>query len=109
MYPVLEDLAVVAIVGFFFLVLFVVLVLGLLFTEGLKWLANVGTHILGRLIVSAESKVNVARAPARIREKLSSAPAVALHPCQKRGWPAERPHMAHEVRQFVTGHGLFRS
>lgn len=109
MYPVLEDLAFIAIVDFFLLVLFVVLVLWLLLAEGLKWLANRSTHILSRLVAWAGSEVNVRCALAYIRERVSSARAAAQHSCQKRECPAERPHMARAVRQFVTGYGLFRS
>lgn len=109
MYAVLEYLAVVGIVWFLFLVLFAALAFWIVLTEGIKWLANFCDQILTRLVVRMRSAVDIAWARAGIRDKLSSARIVAGRPDHKRGWCSEQGHMAHAVRQFMAGHGLFRS
>lgn len=53
MHRLLEGLAAVGIAGFAYLILFVILVLWVLLTEGLKRLASVCTQILSRLIAGA--------------------------------------------------------
>lgn len=109
MYAVLEYLAVLGIVWLLFLVLFVALVFWMALTEGMKRLANFGNQILTRLIIRTKSEVNLAWARAGSRDKLSSFGIMAARADHKRGWPAGQIHMAHVVRQFVAGHGLFRS
>ncbi len=109
MYPVLEDLVVVAIVGSFFLILFVVLALWIVVTEGIKWLANFGTQMLTRALVRMGSEVKLTWARARLREKLLSLRAMAKHSDEKPGLPAERMKVARAVRQLVAAHGHFRT
>ncbi len=109
MYAILEDLVIVAVVGFFFLMLFIVLALWMVVTEGIKWLANFGTRMLTRALARLESEINIAWARARIREKLLFFRASVRQSEGKRGLPAERVHFAHAVRQFVAAHGHFRT
>ncbi len=108
MYSVLEDLAVVSIVGFFFLTLLIVLVLWIAVTEGMKRLANFGTRMLTRSLARMGSEVNVAWARARIREKLLSFPTSASPSDEKRGLPAGRMNLARAARQLAAAHVHFR-
>lgn len=109
MYAVLEYLAVVGIVWFLFLMLFVALVFWIVLTEGISWLANFGTQVITRLTVRTRPEVNIAWARARIWEKLTSSRVVAEQPDQKRGLSAEQTYMVRVRRQFVTEHGHFRN
>lgn len=109
MYAVLQYLAVVGIVWFLFLMLFVALVCWIVLTEGINWLANFGTRILTRLAVRMRPEVKIAWAWARLREKLTSSRAVSEQPGQKRGLSALQAYMVRLHRQFVTGHVLSRN
>jgi hypothetical protein len=109
MYPVFEDLTFVAIVGFIFLILFVVLALWIVVTEGIKWFVNLVTQMLTRVLVCIGSEVKIIMARARLRENLLSLRATAKHSDEDSGLPAEHIKVVRAVRQLAAAHGHFRT
>jgi hypothetical protein len=96
-------------VGVFFWVVFVVLIVSASLIRALEWLADSYTENLARFAVRAGSMANTAWSRSHLGERLSDFRAATQRSSQKTDLPAARLKVAHALRQFVAGHGLFRS
>lgn len=106
---VIRYIAEAVTIGLFFWVLFVVLIFWAAVIRAIEWLADSNTENLVRLTVKAGSLANTAWSRSGLGERLAAFRTATQLSDQKPGLPPERLYVAHAVRQFAAGHGLFRS
>lgn len=99
MYLILEDLAIAAVAGLFFLTLFVLSVLWMLLAEGIRWLANAVTQFLTQVTIEVGSVAKAAWSQARPGDEL-----LALRAAVRRSRIREASWLARHVRVAHPAH-----
>ena len=96
MYLILEDLAIAAVTGLFFLTLFVLSVLWMLLAGGIRWLANAVTQFLTQVTIEVGSVAKAAWSQAHPGDQLLAL-RVAVDRARTReaGWLARHVRVAH--------------
>ncbi len=96
-------------IGLFFWVIFVVLIVWTALVRAIEWLADSSTESVARLTVQTGSLASEAWKRSHVAGRLSAFRTATRLSDQKLDLPAERMNVAHVIRQFVDGHGLFRN